>query len=93
MTRRHRRHRDPLDRIIQNLPSRFLSGTIAVGDGGEMVSLRAYMADLRDHLREVMGTNDPRVVDVMVALGIDPASWYRAALEAEGDLVREIEEA
>jgi hypothetical protein len=72
-----------LDEVVANLPARFLSGKIDVDDGGEMVGLRDYMRELADYLRAQLGDRGPNaVVEVMTRLGIDPASWYRAALEA-----------
>jgi hypothetical protein len=70
-----------LDAAIAGLPARFLD-TEVYADGGSMTGLVAYTNDLSEHLREELGTgaNEPPTVEVMTAIGIPPAEWYRALL-------------
>ena len=82
MTSRRRQQRSPLDRVIEMLPARFLSGHVRL-EGGAMVGLRDYMADLGNRLRVMLGTNDPPVVAVMHAIGCPPSAWYAAAFGVE----------
>jgi hypothetical protein len=81
------RNRVPVDRlqaVINSLPERFLTADVVVGDGGAMIGLRNYVADLGNHLRVTLGSDTPPVIDVMTAIGIGPAEWYRAALTYPG---------
>jgi hypothetical protein len=81
MVVRNRARSDRLQDVIDRLPERFLSASVTV-EGGAMVGLRDYMADLGNHLRVALGTDQPPVVDVMRSIGIEPSAWYRAAFEA-----------
>ena len=78
--RKNSRPRGALDAAIENLPERFLAPEVRT-EAGQMTGLAAYMADLGQHLREVLGTDSPPTIDVMTAIGIPPSRWYRAALE------------
>lgn len=73
----------PLDRVIENIPERFLSPVVRTEDGA-MTGLRAYTADLTEHLRTALNQPNPPTVDVMAALGIAPSEWYRAVLSQGG---------
>jgi hypothetical protein len=79
MTVRRNASGGPLDRVIENLPERFLSPVVRT-EGGEMTALRQYMADLTEHVKAVLGDPDPPTGEVMSALGIPPSEWYRAVL-------------
>jgi hypothetical protein len=79
--RRGSQRRGSLDSVLENLPERFREAEV-YAENGTMTGLQAYMADLSEHLRQELGTEDPPTVDVMTALGIPPSEWYRALLTA-----------
>jgi hypothetical protein len=73
--------RRSLESVLENLPDRFYEPKVYAEDGA-MTGLRAYIADLSEHLRQELGTDNPPTVEAMTALGIAPAEWYRALMMA-----------
>ncbi|CAN5353557.1 hypothetical protein BH11ACT6_BH11ACT6_01810 [soil metagenome] len=74
-----------LESVVASLPARFLDVEVHAEDG-IMTGLRAYMADLTEHLRQELGLRDgdnPPTVDAMTMLGIPPSEWYRTILLAD----------
>jgi hypothetical protein len=72
----------PLDRVIEELPERFLAPVVRT-EGGTMTGLRDYIADLTAHLRTALNQENPPTVAVMAELGIAPSEWYRAILTCQ----------
>lgn len=81
MPPRRKPSRRSLESVLENLPDRFYEPKVYAEDGA-MTGLRAYMADLSEHLCQELGTDNPPTVEVMTALGIPPSDWYRAVMTA-----------
>jgi hypothetical protein len=69
------KQRQSLEAVVAALPARFREAKVY--SDGAMTALRVYTADLSEHLRQELGTDDPPTVEVMTMLGIPPSEWYR----------------
>jgi hypothetical protein len=83
VTRRRSRQTGSLPEVVDQLPDRFFSIDFVVD--AEMTGLRAYMADLGQHLSWELGypVDQGVVPRVMAELGIAPAEWYRLGFRQE----------